>query len=75
MDDFRGNAVVTFDIEAKGALVLERADELHHSISRWLEKNAEALKPTPWSAPVEAVLAWGEHLLVRENKLHNTSDA
>jgi hypothetical protein len=43
--------------------------------SRWLEKNAEALKPTPWSAPVEAVLAWGEHLLVRENKLHNTSDA
>jgi Cof subfamily protein (haloacid dehalogenase superfamily) len=44
MDDFRGNAVVTFDIEAKGALVLERADELHHSISRWLEKNAPFLE-------------------------------
>ena len=40
MSDFRGNAVVTFDIETRGALVLERAEELHASISRWLEKNA-----------------------------------
>ena len=39
MRDFRGNMVVTFDIEAKGALVLERLDQLHASIARWLEKN------------------------------------
>jgi len=44
MDAFRGNTVITFDIETKGALVLEHADELHHSISRWLEKNAPFLE-------------------------------
>lgn len=44
MDEFRGHAVVTFDIETKGALVLERADQLHLSISRWLEKNAPFLE-------------------------------
>jgi Cof subfamily protein (haloacid dehalogenase superfamily) len=40
MDEFRGNAVLTFDRESKGALVVERTDELHASISRWMEKNA-----------------------------------
>ena len=40
MDEFRGSAVVTFDREDAGALVIERADELHASISRWMEKNA-----------------------------------
>jgi Cof subfamily protein (haloacid dehalogenase superfamily) len=40
MDEFRGNAVLTFDREDRGALVIERADELHASISRWMEKNA-----------------------------------
>ncbi len=40
MDEFRGNAVLTFDREDKGALVLEQSDELHASISRWMEKNA-----------------------------------
>ncbi len=39
MHDFRGNTVITFDKESKGALVLERMDELTHSIQRWLEKN------------------------------------
>ena len=39
MRDFRGNTVITFDKESKGALVLERMDELTHSIQRWLEKN------------------------------------
>jgi Cof subfamily protein (haloacid dehalogenase superfamily) len=38
---FRGNMVVTFDTEEKGALVLERMDELTTSIQRWLEKNLE----------------------------------
>ena len=41
MRDFRGNMVVTFDKETKGALVLERIDELTQSIQKWLEKNIE----------------------------------
>ena len=40
MDAYRGNAVVTFDREDHGALVLERRDTFHPSISRWMEKNA-----------------------------------
>lgn len=39
MQDFRGNTVLTFDKEVKGALVIERLDELSISIRRWLEKN------------------------------------
>jgi Cof subfamily protein (haloacid dehalogenase superfamily) len=41
MRAFRGNTVLTFDKEGKGALVLERMDELGRSIQRWLEKNLE----------------------------------
>lgn len=41
MREFRGNMVVTFDKETKGALVLERMDELTLSIQKWLEKNLE----------------------------------
>ncbi len=40
MDAFRGNTVLTFDRESKGALVIERADELNLAIARWMEKNA-----------------------------------
>ena len=40
MDEYRGNAVVTFDRDDQGALAIERADELNASISRWMEKNA-----------------------------------
>jgi Cof subfamily protein (haloacid dehalogenase superfamily) len=39
MQEFRGNTVLTFDKETKGAIVLERMDELNASIQRWLEKN------------------------------------
>jgi len=39
---FRGSMVLTFDVEGKGAVVLERLnDELTGSIQRWLEKNLE----------------------------------
>lgn len=41
MREFRGNTVVTFDKESKGALVLERMDELTASIRRWLENNLQ----------------------------------
>ena len=39
MQEFRGNTVLTFDKETRGAIVLERMDELGASIRRWLEKN------------------------------------
>jgi Cof subfamily protein (haloacid dehalogenase superfamily) len=41
MREFRGNTVLTFDIEEKGALVLEHMDELNENIQRWLEKNLQ----------------------------------
>ena len=44
MQEFRGNTVLTFDQETKGAIVLERLDELGVSIRRWLEKNMEYIQ-------------------------------
>jgi Cof subfamily protein (haloacid dehalogenase superfamily) len=41
MREFRGNTVLTFDIDGKGAIVLEHMSELNGSIQRWLEKNIE----------------------------------
>jgi Cof subfamily protein (haloacid dehalogenase superfamily) len=40
MKEFRGSTVLTFDKETKGALVVERTDELAGSVGRWLETNA-----------------------------------
>ena len=53
MSSFRGNTVLTFDKEIKGALVLERMDELGLSIQRWLEKNMEFID---FVAPIESAL-------------------
>lgn len=53
MDEFRGHLVVTFDKEAKGALVLEHLDEIGTSIRRWLEKNLEYID---FIAPIENAL-------------------
>jgi Cof subfamily protein (haloacid dehalogenase superfamily) len=39
MKQFRGNTVLTFDTESKGAIVLEHMGELTSNIERWLEKN------------------------------------
>ena len=39
MEEFRGNAVLTFDRPGHDALILERWEELNHTISRWLEAN------------------------------------
>jgi Cof subfamily protein (haloacid dehalogenase superfamily) len=41
MTEFRGNTVLTFDKDTKGAIVLEHMDELGASIQKWLEKNLE----------------------------------
>jgi len=53
MQEFRGNTVLTFDTEKKGAIVLERLDELGSSIKRWLEKNMEYIE---FVVPIENAL-------------------
>lgn len=53
MREFRGNMVVTFDKESKGALVLERMDELNSSIRHWLEKNMQYIE---FVVPIEDAL-------------------
>jgi len=53
MQDFRGNTVLTFDKETRGAIVLERLDELGSSIRRWLEKNKEYIE---FVVPIEDAL-------------------
>lgn len=53
MQEFRGNTILTFDKETKGAIVLERLDELGTSIRRWLEKNIEFIE---FVVPIEQAL-------------------
>jgi hydroxymethylpyrimidine pyrophosphatase-like HAD family hydrolase len=53
MQEFRGHTVLTFDKEIKGAIVLERLDELGPSIRRWLEKNMEYIE---FVVPIEEAL-------------------
>ena len=53
MQEFRGHTVLTFDQETKGAIVLERLDELGASIRRWLEKNMEYID---FVVPIENAL-------------------
>jgi hypothetical protein len=50
MREFRGNTVLTFDKETKGAIVLEHLDDLNASIRRWLEKNMAYID---FVAPIE----------------------
>ena len=44
MREFRGNTVLTFDKETKGAIVLEHMQDLSASIQRWLEKNLQYIE-------------------------------
>lgn len=53
MQEFRGNTVLTFDKETKGAIVLEHLDDLSASIRRWLEKNMEYIQ---FVIPIEDAL-------------------
>jgi Cof subfamily protein (haloacid dehalogenase superfamily) len=54
MQEFRGNTVLTFDKETKGAIVLEYLDDLNASIRRWLEKNMAYIE---FVVPIENSLA------------------
>jgi Cof subfamily protein (haloacid dehalogenase superfamily) len=53
MNAFRGNLVVTFDQEAKGALVLEHTRDLTGSIERWLRSNMQFIE---FVSPIEQAL-------------------
>ena len=53
MIQFRGNTVLTFDKEIRGAIVLEHLDEIGASIRRWLEKNMEFIE---FVVPIERAL-------------------
>jgi len=53
MQEFRGNTVLTFDKETKGAIVLEGLEQLGLSIRRWLEKNMEYIE---FVVPIEDAL-------------------
>jgi len=53
MLDFRGNTVLTFDREGKGAIVLEHLNDLENSIRRWLEKNMQFIE---FVIPIENAL-------------------
>ena len=56
MDAYRAHAVLTFDrpsAPGNGSLVLERADELNRTVSRWLEANRPYIK---FVAPLEDAL-------------------
>jgi Cof subfamily protein (haloacid dehalogenase superfamily) len=74
MQEFRGNTVLTFDIEGKGAVVLEHMQELNGSIKRWLEKNLEyidfvvPIENSLTTDPVHAMFCGG---IVRMNQALN----
>ena len=57
MDEFRGHAVLTFDrpanVPGNNSLVLESADELNKTVSRWLEMNRPYIK---FVSPLENAL-------------------
>lgn len=57
MDEFRGHAVLTFDrpanVAGNDSLVLESADELNRTVSRWLEVNRPYIK---FVSPLEDAL-------------------
>ena len=53
MQAFRGDTVLTFDKESKGAIVLEHLDDLNASIRRWLEKNMAYIE---FVVPIENAL-------------------
>jgi Cof subfamily protein (haloacid dehalogenase superfamily) len=53
MQEFRGQTVLTFDKETKGAIVLEHMRELEGSIKKWLEKNMEFIE---FVVPIERAI-------------------
>ncbi|HYH00281.1 MAG TPA: Cof-type HAD-IIB family hydrolase [Terriglobales bacterium] len=75
MDAFRPNVVFTFDVEGRGALVIESAETLNGSIQRWMEKNAEyiltviPIENTLSTDPVQAMFC-GQIARMKEAEAH-----
>ena len=53
MQEFRGQTVLTFDKDGRGAIVLEHLHVLEVSIRHWLQKNMEYIE---FVAPIENAL-------------------
>lgn len=53
MDQFRGNAVLTFDRPGHDALILQRVEELNQTISRWIQNNERYIR---YISPLEDAL-------------------
>jgi len=53
MQEFRGQTVLTFDRDGRGAIVLEHLQELEGSIRHWLQKNVEYIE---FVIPIENAL-------------------
>jgi len=53
MDQYRANAVLTFDRQGHDALILEQNHTLNRSISRWIEKNSAHIQ---YVSPLEEAL-------------------
>jgi len=53
MQEFRGQTVLTFDKDGRGAIVLEHLQELEGSIRHWLQKNIEYIE---FVVPIENAL-------------------
>ncbi len=53
MQEFRGQTVLTFDKDGRGAIVLEHMQELEGSIRHWLQKNIEYIE---FVVPIENAL-------------------
>ena len=53
MVEFRGGTVITFDKDTKGALVIERDDDMRPTVGRWLQHNADYIE---YVAPLEKCL-------------------
>jgi hydroxymethylpyrimidine pyrophosphatase-like HAD family hydrolase len=75
MDRFRKQLVLTFDLDSKGAIVIEELEAMIGSIKMWLERNMDyiefvrpienALLADPVEAPVQAMFC-GPVALMRE---------
>lgn len=53
MLQFRGGTVITFDKDTRGALVIERDDDMRPSVGRWLDHNAPYIE---YVSPIEKSL-------------------
>lgn len=53
MAEFRGGTVLTFDKETRGAIVIERDDDMRPSVGRWLDHNAPYIH---YVSPIEDAL-------------------